>query len=208
MRNIACLLILLLALTGCSRESQSTINEKIDKPSEGITLTPVDLFKGEAAKFKPFLGTMSGAFKLRYDGEAPNVNLDIDIWKNGEKVESKGSLIGLFGNTENPESNEVELIISINTISTEGQEDINQVKVSTVHASGSSTSTFEFPGDKELTLKGIMDIQEVSTFTTESPIPVWGMQATSGNFISTLDFSPESLSKLEYAILFTLKFED
>ncbi|MCR8656448.1 hypothetical protein [Paenibacillus endoradicis] len=207
MRTIACLVILLLALTGCTTELQTSVPEKKDEPTE-ITLTPVELFKGEEAKYKPFLGNMCGAFKLSYKGNKPNANLDIDIWKNGEKVESSGSLGDLFFSSENLESTEIEIIISIDTISMEGQDDVNQVKVSKMNGSGSSTAIYTIPRDKELITRGLLNNPNVLTFTTENSVPLWGMQSTSGNYISGGDLSTESLIKLEHAIIFTLRFED
>ncbi|WP_149466330.1 hypothetical protein [Paenibacillus antarcticus] len=49
---------------------------------------------------------------------------------------------------------------------------------------------------------------EPRTFIAEKSVYVWGMQATSTNQIQTADLSQESLSRLEWAIIFTLQFED
>lgn len=95
--------------------------EQSKGPAE-ITLTPVDLFKGDGAKLQPFLGAMSGAFKLSYEGNKPNASLDLDIWKNGKKVGSFGSIDDLFFSSDDPESHEVEVIISIETVLIEGQD--------------------------------------------------------------------------------------
>ncbi|WP_054957227.1 hypothetical protein [Paenibacillus dakarensis] len=96
-------------------------------------------------------------------------------------------------------------ILSIDTISIEGQENnLNKIKVS----KGSGLYTFPIPWDKRLGAKGLMQYQEPITFTTEEPVHIWGMQSTSTDRIYTLDFSPESLSKIEQAIIFTLRFED
>lgn len=207
MRLIACVLILLLSLTGCVAESVKPVPKSKDEPTE-ITLTPVDLFKGDGAKFQPFLGAMSGAFKLRYEGNKPNANLDIDIWQNGKKVASSGSIGDLFFSSEDQASDEIEIIISIDTFSNEDQDDFNKIKVSTIHDSGSNLYTFTIPWDKELTARGLISNNEPRTFNAEESVYVWGMQATSTNKIHTADFTPESLSRLEQAIIFTLRFED
>lgn len=207
MRTIACLVILLLTLTGCSTEPKSPVPEKREEPTE-ITLTPIDLFKGEAAKFKPFLGNMSGGFKLRYEGNKPNANLDVDIWKNGEKVTSACSILDLFFQPENSKNKEIEIIASIQTRSNEGQDDFNEIKVTTVSNTGTSSFTCSNEWNNELTAKGLISMGETYTFTTENTVHLWGMQATSTNQIYTADFSPESLSMLEQAIILTLRFED
>lgn len=203
MRLIACVLILLLSLTGCVAELEKSVPESKDKHTE-VTLTPVDLFKGDGAKFQPFLGAMSGAFKLRYEGNKPNANLDIDIWQNGKKVASSGSIGDVFFSS----GHEVEVIISIDTVSIDGQDVFNKIKVGTIHDSGSSLFTFTTPWDKELTTQGLIYNNEPRTFIAEESVYVWGMQATSTNEIYTADLSPESLSRLERAIIFTLRFDD
>jgi len=207
MRLIACIVILLLSLTGCVTEREKPVTEGKDKPTE-ITLTPVDLFKGDGAKFQHFLGAMSGAFKLRYDGNKPNANLDIDIWNNGKKVSSSGSIGDLFFSSDDRESNEVEVIISMDTESIEGQDNFNKIKVATINDSGSSLVTFTNPWDKKLTARSLIYNNEPLTFIAEKSVYVWGVQATSTNQIHTADLSPESLSRLEWAIIFTLRFED
>ena len=222
MRITTCLLILLLALTGCTAQIPATVQKnneppeislkqspdlKRDAPAE-ITLTPVELFKGDAAKFKPFLGSMSGAFKLRYEGNRPTANLDIDIWKDGEKVSSACSIIDLFFQPENSKSKEIEIIVSIITVSIKGQDDFNEIKVSTIRDVGAGTVTCSTEWDKELSTKGLINMNRPYTFIAEDSVPVWGMQATSTHQIYTADFSPESLSKLEQAIILTLRFAD
>ncbi|MFS0869060.1 hypothetical protein AB3N00_03880 [Paenibacillus xylanilyticus] len=121
MRIISFVCIFLLVLTGCSKEKTETITPDHSKPNR-ITLTPIDLSQGEAARFKPFLGMMSGAFKLAYEGSKPYARLDMDIWENGKKVDSAGSIGDLFFSLEGQEkSNEIDLIISIDSVSTEEQ---------------------------------------------------------------------------------------
>jgi hypothetical protein len=128
--------------SGCTQLFESETSEQSKGPTE-ITLTPNDLFKGDGAKFKHFLGSMSGAFKLRYEGNKPNANLDIDIWQNGKKVASSGSIGDLFFSSE--ESREIEVIISIVTISIEGYDEFNTIKVGTIHDTGSRLGTFTIP---------------------------------------------------------------
>jgi|GEM_PF-6913155 len=65
-----------------------------------------------------------------------------------------------------------------------------------------------FPWDKKYTSLGLLSEFEPRTFHKDDAVPVWGMQATSTNTIQTADLSPESLSRLEAAILFTLRIED
>lgn len=208
MRLLACMLIVLLALTGCAAESDAPDLTSKDEPTR-ITLTPVDPFKGEGEKFKLFLGDMSGAFKLRYEGSRPHTSLDIDIWKDGKKVGSAGSIMDLFFDSNERKSDEVEVMISIDKISIESQDDdLYKIKVSTGYEDGTNLFTFSTSWDKDLNTRGVIDYQEPTTFTTKESVHVWGMQSTSTHKIQVLDFSPESLSSIEQALIFTLRFED
>ncbi|WP_127593076.1 hypothetical protein [Paenibacillus lautus] len=137
MRFKACILIVFMILTGCFAGTKGQISSETHSTSSKIEFTPVDLFQGDAAKFKLFLGPMTGAFKLKYEGNKPN--LDIDIWKNGQKVDSAGSIGDLFySSDEQKVSKEVELIISVDTESMEGQKEFSKIKVNTNSHSGPS----------------------------------------------------------------------
>ncbi|WP_193726572.1 hypothetical protein [Paenibacillus guangzhouensis] len=200
---------MMLILTGCASDpgKRTPVNKEA---LATITLTPVDLFSGSAAKFKPFLGNMSGAFKLRYDGKRPKASLDIDVWKDGKKAASSGSIGDLFFSPSNEENREVDIIISIDTDTSfdASQKSVNKIKVSIQHDAGYTATTFTTPWDSKLSARGLIDYAEPRTFSTNGPIHVWGMQATSNNMIRTADFSPESLQRLEAALIFTLRFED
>ncbi|MGO4547770.1 hypothetical protein AB4Z29_23545 [Paenibacillus sp. 2TAB23] len=201
--------MLVLLTSGCRPlfESKTTTLEQGNVAAD-MELNHVDLFKGVGAKFQPFLGPMSGAFELSYKGTKPNVWLDIDIWKQGKKVSSAGSLGDLFFHPDLQKNHKVEVIISIETVTMDGQNEFNIIKVRTGNDSGSSLSTFTVPWDKALTSKGLIFPSDPLTFKADDSIPVWGMQATSNRMISTADLSPDSLKGLESAIIFTLRFED
>lgn len=202
---VACIIMIVFLTSGCTQLFE-TATPDLDYENTKIVLTPIDLFDGDAAKFKIFLGSMTGAFKLRYEGKKPNIKLNIDLWKNGEKANSYGSVGDLFFSSE--EGNDVEVIISIDTISLEGSEEFKMIKVGTIHDTGSGVGSFTIPWDKKMNLSGLIHYNEPITFTATGDVPVWGMQATSTNSIRTADFSSESLSSLEWAIIFTLSFED
>ncbi|MEF3310503.1 hypothetical protein PV433_16590 [Paenibacillus sp. GYB004] len=202
MRFITGVCILLLLLTGCTEKVGNPVPESEQQPA-AVTVTPVDLFKGEAAKFQPFLGAMSGAFRLHYEGNKPNASLDIGIWQNGRRTASLGSVGDLFLHSADDPNREVEVIISMEPVSVEGKQDSIRIKVS----SGSSLVTFTAPWDEQLTARGVISFAEPRSFPVEGSVHVWGMQGTSNNEIHTADFSPESLSRLERAIIFTLRFE-
>jgi len=207
MRLLACTLLLLLSLVGCSAESTELSDERNKKPAT-VKLTHVDLYKGDGAKFRPFLGAMSGAFKLEYKGTKPNIHLDIDIWEDGKKVSSAGSVGDLFFSSEDKARDELEIIIAINTINIKDQDQYKEIEINLMGDSGYSFVTFTTPWDEKYTLQGLISTFESQTFPADETVYVWGMHASSTNSIPTADLSPESLNRLEKAIIFTLRFEE
>ncbi|WP_310500177.1 hypothetical protein [Paenibacillus qinlingensis] len=174
-----------------------------------ITLTPVDLFKGEGAKFRPFLGAWSGAFKLSYKGMNPHATLDIDLWQNGQKVKTIGSIGDMFYSSEARNRDALEVIISMDKVTIDAQAAMSTIKVGTRRDSGTNTYVFTVPWDGKLTGTGlILESRDPRTLRTNEPAHVWGMHATSTNEIRTLDFTPEALSRIEWAIIFTLRFDE
>lgn len=135
--------------------------------------------------------------------------MDIDIWKNGQKVDSAGSIGDLFySSDEEKDSNEVELIISVDTESIEGLEEFRKIKVNTNSHLGSSLSTFTIPWDKTLMARGLIQDTHPRSFTIDQPVHVFGMHATSSNEIHTADFTTDSLRKTEWALVFTLRLDE
>ncbi|NEZ41256.1 hypothetical protein [Paenibacillus alvei] len=208
-RGLTYVLLIVLLLSGCAVESTETLPDGKSAPAK-ITLTPADPFEGEAAKLKPFLGNMTGAFTLRYEGKKPHANLDIEIWKHGKKVETVGGVGDLFLTPNQEEHKEIELIISIDTPdSINEQGNMKQIKVAVAHESGTNLYTvFTNPSKKKEVGSTLMSYSNPESFLAKDSIPVWGMQMTSSHKIITSVLSPESLSNIEEAILFTLRFED
>lgn len=208
MRLKACILIICFVLTGCFAESKETTSPERESSPAKIELVPVDLFKGEAAKFKPFVGAMSGAFKLKYEGSKPNANLDIDIWKDGQRVDSLGWIGDVFYSPDEEKNNEIEVIISMDMVSIGEKDESAVIKVGIVNRSGTDLATFHIPWDKKLTARGLIQDAEPRSFTGDQAVHVFGMQATSSNTMRTSDLSTESLSQTEWALVFSLQFEE
>jgi hypothetical protein len=196
--------ILTLLTVGCSELFEYKPSLKVNE----IALTPIELFKGDGDKFKPFMGAMSGAFQLRYKGTKPHATLDIDIWRNGKKEKTIGAIGDLFFQTQAEDSKELEVIISIDKVAIEGQAAINTIKVGLRSHSASNIAVFTAPWDNKLNAIGLIQNSEPRILNTNESVHVWGMHATSTNEIRTSDFSPEALSRIEYAIMFTLRFDE
>ncbi|WP_219834007.1 hypothetical protein [Paenibacillus sp. R14(2021)] len=198
--------MLMLLTAGCTPLFESHAPEQEAGPAV-MTLTPVDLSVGKGAKFRPFLGVMSGAFKLRYEGNKPHARLDIDIWKDGKKAASSGSIGDLFYSSDGSGGREIEVIIAVDTVPVEGKEELRIVKVNTIDDTGSSLMTFTAKWDKRLTSRVLLQTAERITFKADEDVHVWGIQATSTGMIRTADLSEASLSGIEWGLIFTLRFQ-
>lgn len=212
MQKLILIMILLLSLTGCMSDSEAEdISHEIKNGSDQITLTPLDLFEGENAKFEPFLGAMSGSFKLRYEGITPNAKLEVELWEHGKKVSSLGSVNDIFSssNHEADQANqEVEVILSLDNTSINETTNLSQIKVGISKENGTSLTTFSTQQDKSITARIVTEYDEPQTFNRQEPIYLWGIKGTRSNSIFSSNPSPESLSELEQAIIFTLYVED
>lgn len=199
-RLIGLIIVMVLLLIGCSN-TENKQNE--------IIITPIQLFEGEEIKYKPFVGDMSGAFKLAYNGEKPNISLSVDVWGNGKRVKTIGGVYDLFFASVNHTVNEFEIIVSMNLNAIEDQEDgVMEVKINNRSEKGYTFVTFSAPWKKELNARSLITHNEEISITDKQPIHVLGLQATSTNQLRTADFSSESLERLEHAIIITINFDE
>ncbi|MHA6485196.1 hypothetical protein ACX1C1_25225 [Paenibacillus sp. strain BS8-2] len=205
MRNVSIILLIavMLAVSGCTAES----NVRNDTDT-AITLTPIPLFEGDAAKYKPFLGAMSGSFKLKYQGTR-TIDLDLEIWENGRKTGSAGSLGSIFEQYSERNTDEIEFIISIENLPVtddNAEQQASSIKIADIRPAGNTSYGFTVSRDIALSAQGLIGYQDPITFEDDASAYVWGWHTTSTNSIHTLDFSPESLAKIEWALLFKLKY--
>jgi hypothetical protein len=200
-----CLCVLLAA--GCSPAGDTNPPE-LRSETATITLTPVNLFEGDKAKFRPFLGNMAGAFKMRYDGQKPNVRLAVEIWENGKKTNTGWSMEDLFfSENGNAENREIEVIVAMDTTyGDEGREAIYTVKVGTVHDNGTSMTS----NSLQLEPMSFMQLSysEPQTFAAENAVHVFGFQGSRSGIIRPVSLTPEGLSQIEWGFIVTLYFDE
>lgn len=208
MRRNSFILVLaaLFMVIGCSGGEPTPVEDEL---SDTITLTPVKLFEGKEAKYKPFLGAMSGSFTLEYEGTR-KVSLYLEIWKKGRLANFSGSISDLFSTGTDREIDELELIISIDTLpnSDEKAEQLmSSVKIVDVRPTGTGSYGITIPRNKDLLTQGLITHGAPITYENVAEAYVWGFEASSTGMISTKDFSPESLAEIEWGLLFKLRFE-
>ncbi len=119
---------LLLVLSGCTGNST--------KP---LAVESIELFEGDAVKFRPFLGGMSGAIKLDYTGSKTDMKIDLEEWENGVKKANAGGMSDLLFNRRGTEKYKSEIIYAVETI--EDMDSPTKLRLKIASAGGNSTVT-------------------------------------------------------------------
>lgn len=86
------LLCLILLLIGISLYKGAEIAGTTSKENV-LTITPLELFSGSEAKYKPLIPYTHGV-KFNYSGDERDIIIEATIWDNGEQVGELGSIIG------------------------------------------------------------------------------------------------------------------
>lgn len=182
------------------------------KPAS-LRVEPVDLFAGDSKKFQPFLGFMTGAVKLKYDGEKKTIRASAEIWENGVKTQDLGSIASMLNN-EKRKPYEGEFIVSLKERqsgdpSGSGAGTSYMATVSFYQpGGGASTSTFQVDAPAKHTSKMEVRLGGPLEAAETEQVAVWGMQATDNNTMRTIDFTPESLKNAKWVIVFRVGFAE
>jgi len=199
--RMSVMVLMLLAIAACTSTEPGERIEPVDEQS--VRITPVALFEGEEQKYQPFLGYMTGAVAIDYSGSNQVMELKQEIWRNGAKDEEVGGSAIFFDEEEMKNGYHGEIIINMKERVQEGRKPELDMMVSMV---GQSTSAYAIPWDPKLTGKSLIAHHESMTYPVDQAIPIWGIQATSTGELHTTDFTPDSLARTEYALIFTVQF--
>lgn len=203
---IGLILIIAAMLCACSKDVSNQPETAITKQVEGTALRvePIDLFAGEARKFQPFLGTMSGAVKLKSGGNKNDISAKIELWENGTKTKTYSSIgTSMQDSQDKTKDYEGEFIASIKTVSIEGSKPLYEITTAFANKNGTASSITYI--DRDIRNTGSNTIQlNKSLDVSENEVAVWGMQATDKNEWETIDLTPERLKNAKWALIFKL----
>ena len=192
--SLTTLLLLMINLLGCS-----TNREPI------FQVTPTELFSGEAAKFESFMDH-AGAVKVQYRGEKESIRFLAEVWVNGELQEVHPQLGGFLTEyTGDVLDWDGEVIIALNRETND--EGHTQYHTKSVFYNKSGRVGYEYTFHAEETHSAFNSIslpQKQSISPAEGEVAIWGLQATSQSVLHSMDFSPEQLSKTDWAVIFKL----
>lgn len=204
------LLFVTLATLACTTpDPRQPIVEK--QPKENMLhVEPTDLFAGEAGKFRPFLGTMAGAVKLKYTGSKKEIHAEVELWENGARTKALGSVGSMIqGPQEGKQAFEGEFIVSIKKEQVNENKPHFEVTSAIVDKDGSTASTIYLVENVEkLAGLGAIPLNQSVDVSENSKVAVWGMQATDENWIETVELTPEELKKVKWALVFTIRLEN
>jgi hypothetical protein len=194
-------------LCACSKDVTNQPEIAITKQVEGTALhvESIDLFAGEARKFQPFLGTMSGAVKYKYGGNKNNISSKIELWENGTKTKTYNSNgTSLQDSQDKTKNYEGEFIASIKTVSIEGSKPLYEITTAFADKNGTSSGITYI--DRDIRNTGSNTIQLIKSLdvSENDEVAVWGMQSTDKNDWETIDLTPERLKNAKWALIFKL----
>ncbi|BBH21936.1 hypothetical protein Back11_32810 [Paenibacillus baekrokdamisoli] len=198
-------LVIAITLVGCSQSNPNI------KPV--LHVKPVDLFAGDAKKFEPFLGLMSGAVKLKYKGSKTSIKASIEIWENGTKKETLASMGGaiLRASESGDHVYDGELILSVKKQNNTADENKTRYTVTSSYIDKSGSSSYEITLEADSKLTGsspiVMNDKGMDIAENED-IAVWGMQTTDQNSMLTVDLTPEMLKRVRWAMIVKLSLAD
>ncbi|MEJ8543769.1 hypothetical protein [Brevibacillus borstelensis] len=175
-------------------------------PEAAMQVKPVDLFAGEAQKFKPFLGLMSGAVQVKYGGHSNEIKTTLEVWEYGKKTETLGEFGESIRDKDDKEglySFDGEAIFSVKGSQGEDPNKTHyEITIALTNKNGSSSSSqLDWVVDAKQVASSPIELSEELNLQDGERAAVWGMQATDEGTIRTVDFTPESLKNAKWALL-------
>jgi hypothetical protein len=203
--KLVVVILALMALTACSNTVAP--EEELPVGQNEVRVAPMALFEGEEKKYEPFFGFMTGAVRVDYAGNKQVMELGSEIWHDGKKTEELGGGAIFFDEDQMKGGYHGEVIINMKERVMPDKTVELDVMMSMNGNTGSSTVSYPIAWDPALKAKSIIG-NPTTTYTVDSAVPIWGIQATSTGTIRPTDFSPENLAHTEYALIFTVRFLD
>jgi hypothetical protein len=201
---IICFVIVLSTIAfGCSNSNPNKLAV--------LNVKPIDLFSGDAKKFQPFLGSMSGAVKMKYKGSKRSINETIEIWENGSKKETmkSGSIIQISKSGDYVFDSEFVISVKKQNDTTNANTTRYIVTSAFIDQNGSTSYETQIVADSLLTSSmPIVLNNEGKNISEDEEIAVWGMQATDKNGMQTVDLSPEMLKRVRWAMIVKISLAD
>lgn len=205
---IGLILITAVMLCACAKDGSNQQESATTKQGEDTALLhvePIDLFAGDARKFQPFLGTMSGAVKLKYSGNKNDIAAKIELWENGTKTKIYSSIgISMQDSEDKTNNYEGEFIASIKTVSIEGGKPQYEITTAFANKNGTASGTTYIDRDIKNTGSNTIQLNESLDVSENDEVAVWGMQSTDKNGWASIDLTPEGLKNAKWALIFKL----
>jgi uncharacterized protein YrzB (UPF0473 family) len=203
---IICFVIVLsTTLFGCAKSKQNKLAL--------LNVKPFELFSGDAKKFQPFLGAMSGAIKLKYKGNKRYIKTSIEIWENGTKKETLnsfgGSIIQMSKSGDHIFDGEFVISVKKQNDTANANKTRYAVTSAFIDQNGSSSFEMQIEADNQLTASMPIVLNNKGQDISENEdIAVWGLQASDQNSMQTVDLTPEMLKRVRWAMIVKISLVD
>jgi len=174
-----------------------------------LHIEPVDLFAGDAQKFKPFLGDMSGAVKVSYEGKKETIRAVVEVWENGVKTDIGQAFDTMTRASTNNRHYDGQFLISVRESDANNEASTRYV-VTSAFADDSEQSSVrtELDAGRKHMARGLIQLHDSVQVSEGEQVAVWGMQATDENAMHVMDFSPERLKLAKWALIVKLSAVD
>jgi hypothetical protein len=203
-RNAIYMLILCMGmLSGCSNSIlPSSIHTPTAPPTGTLSITPTDLFAGEGAKFKPFMGSMSGAVQLKYEGSQRQMKSEIEIWENGAKTKTIAEMnTNIWDDQKSKGTFDGEFAVSVKDENLDGKTPQYAVTSAFIMGQGSSSSEMRINKKAAYRLASALQLNQTVVVADNQSTAVWGIQATNQNGLETGSSIQDALKKAEWALV-------
>ncbi|MCC3376135.1 hypothetical protein [Cohnella sp. REN36] len=174
--------------------------------AEEMRVTPVKLFKGSERKYSPFLGRLSGSVKIHYRGDRDGMRIEADVWEDGEKtrtfeITSMSNKPANGKTDKKPNAADHELIFSAEPVIAEGADTNYDFTTVVVVKDGLSSMNEIIEGSGPYMGSGLIEHVKAFDGDPAGKTPLWGFQSTDRNAMRSVDFTPETLKRVRFAIV-------
>lgn len=194
--------ILLITIIGLIVLSGCTINDSKNKETKVAKISPSNLFVGETKRLEPHLGLTTGAVDIEYNGDKKGFKVTIEIWENGEVIESQDGFTSMI-----EKGFKGQFSISLKQLLLDDLEKQENMEMITVirDESGYSSSKRYIKGFDNISGWSPVELQETINIEDDESIAVWGL--IGGDSIHYIDII-EAAKYADWALVAKISFVD
>jgi hypothetical protein len=202
-RFILLLIFFTQGILACSAVPTPT-DGSIFKKQGYLEISPVNLFTGEEAKYKPFMGEHVGDVHIRYEGKKSKLQVDIEIWENGAKTKTIGWLATpILNESTHTGKFDGDLLFSAKKGTNK-----YQITYAIADKNGSVSSDTTVDKKENYILEHTLILKEAEMIKDSESSVVFGLQATDEHGLSTFGNMQNDIQEAKWAVVFRVSAGD